>query len=279
VGVLIALLAAVAYGSADFFGGLATKRSSVLTVVLTASAFGCLTALVAGPLLRPHAPTARDVELGALMGLISGAALASLYRGLAVARMSVVAPITAVVAAIVPVAFGQFIGERPSWVVAIGIVLAIGAVGLISTSSHEDVAGQPEPMRSGIPEALLAGLGFGMAYVILSQTSRGMWPLVSARVASFVIVGGAALATRRLAVPTRHTLPPAASSGTLDMVGNILYLVSLRYTLISVAAVLASLYPASTVVLARIVLKERLGRVQWIGVACAGVGIALIAHG
>lgn len=278
MGVIFALLAAFAYGSADFFGGLATKKSSVLTVVTTASALGLGIALVAVPLFSPHPPTTRDIELGALIGLVSGGALASLYRGLAVARMSVVAPITAVVAAIVPVAFGRIVGERPSWVVATGIVLAIGAVGLISLSSHEDIGGQPEPKRSGIPEALLAGVGFGLVYVILSQTSRGMWPLVSARVASLTIVGGLALATRRLEAPTRQTIP-AAFSGTLDMVGNIFYLTALRHTLISVAAVLASLYPASTVMLARIVLKERLGRVQWIGIACAAAGIALIAHG
>lgn len=279
MGVLIALFAAVAYGAGDFFGGLSTKRASVLAVVPVSGVFGLITALAAVPLLSPGPPPPRDLVLGAVTGAIGGAAIAFLYRGLAIGRMSVVAPITAVIAAIVPVCFGVFVGERPSWLAAAGILLALASVALISSPSDRDVTGAPEPRRSGIAEACAAGVGFGLLYVVLSQTTRGIWPLVAARCVSVALVGAVALALRRFALPSRASLPPIAASGLLDMAGNILYVVSLRYTLISIAAVLTSLYPASTVMLARIVLSERLARIQWVGVACALAGIALIAHG
>lgn len=280
MGVIFALFAAATYGAGDFFGGLATKRASVLTVVPFSGLFGLVTALAAVPLLSPHPPSRSDLMLGALIGAIGGAAIAFLYRGLSIGPMSVVAPITAVIAAIVPVGYGVVVGgERPSIAVAIGIVLALGAVALVSSSSDRDVSGQPEPRRSGIVDAFAAGFGFGLLFVVLSQTSRGVWPLVAARVVSVALVAAVAIAMRQLALPSRASLPAIAASGFFDMLGNVLYIVSLRYTLISVAAVVTSLYPASTVMLARLVLAERLGRVQWLGVGCAAVGIALIARG
>jgi len=280
LGVIFALLAAATYGAGDFFGGLSTKRASVLTVVPISGLFGLAVALAAVPLLSPGAPSRSDLELGALIGAIGGAAIAFLYRGLSVGPMSVVAPITAVIAAIVPVAFGVFAqGERPSIVVALGIVLALGAVALVSSSSDRDVSGQPEPRRSGIVDAVASGVGFGLLFVVLAKTSLGMWPLVAARCVSVTLVGAIALATRRFVMPSRASLRTIAASGFFDMIGNVLYVVALRYTLISVAAVITSLYPASTVMLARLVLAERLGRVQWMGVGCAVVGIALIARG
>lgn len=279
MGVFIALAAAAVYGAGDFFGGLATKRDSVFTVVPVTGLFGLATALLAVPLLSPGAPSARDIGLGAIVGLVGAVAIACLYRGLAIGSMSVVAPITAVIASVVPVGFGLFVGERPSAIVIAGIVLAIGAVGLISSSSHEDVSGQAEPSRAGVVEAFVAGFGFGLLYVVLSLTSRGMWPLVAARVVSVASIGVVALALRRFTRPSAASLRTMACSGIFDMGGNVLFLLSLRHTFIAVAAVITSLYPASTVILARFVLAERLGRIQWIGVGCAAVGIALIAHG
>lgn len=279
MGVVIALLAAAAYGAGDFFGGVSSKREPVLIVVTFSGLCGLATALAAAAWLAPYHPASRDLVLGALAGVIGGAAIACLYRGLAIGRMSVVAPLTAVIAAVVPVAYGVSVGERPSAIVLAGIVVALAAVGLISSASREDVAGQPEPQRSGIPQALGAGVGFGLLYVVLSRTSHEVWPLVAARTVSVTLVGGCALALRRLRLPAPASRASIAWSGVLDMAGNILYLVSLRYTFISVAAVLTSLYPASTVVLARLVLAERLGRLQWLGVGCAAAGIAMIAHG
>ena len=277
MGVLLALLAAASYGTGDFFGGIASKRATIFVVVPASGVFGLATALLAAALLDPGPPPARDLILGAATGIVGAVAIAALYRGLAIARMSVVAPITAVVASVVPVAFGIATGERPGLRALCGIVLALASVALISWRSDEDVQGTPEPRRRGLVEAFLAGAGFGVLYVLLSQTSHGMWPLVAARAVSVSVAAIVALALGRFALPTRAALPAIAMCGVFDMAGNAFYLIALRHTFIAVAAVLTSLYPASTVVLARTVLGERLGAVQWWGVATAAVAVALIA--
>jgi drug/metabolite transporter (DMT)-like permease len=248
-------------------------------VVFVSGVTGLVTAIAALPLLGLRPPLPRDLELGAIVGVVGLIGIAALYRGLAIARMSVVAPITAVVAASVPIFYGVVRGERPSLSAIIGIVLALGAVALVSRSSDEDVAGDPEPQRAGLLLALLSGLGFGLVYVLLAASSRGAWPLVASR-SMFVILTGLIVWRMRLpALTVRGTTGFAVLTGVLDMGANVLYLLSLRYTLVSIAAVIASLYPASTVMLARIVLHERLHAVQWAGVACALAGVILMARG
>jgi drug/metabolite transporter (DMT)-like permease len=279
MGIVLALAAALVYGAADFFGGLASKRNVVWGVVFVSGVTGLATAIVALPLLGLHAPLPRDLELGAIVGVIGLIGIAALYRGLAIARMSVVAPITAVVAAAVPIFYGVMRGERPSLPAIVGIVLALGAVALVSRSSDEDVAGDPEPQRAGLLLALLSGLGFGLVFVLLAASSRGAWPLVASR-SMFVILTGLIVWRMRLpALTVRGTTGFAVLTGVLDMGANVLYLLSLRYTLVAIAAVIASLYPASTIMLARIVLHERLHAVQWAGVACALTGVILMARG
>jgi drug/metabolite transporter (DMT)-like permease len=279
MGILLALAAAFFYGAADFFGGLAAKRNAVWPVVFVSGAVGLAAALVAVVLFRAGAPLPRDLELGALIGIVGIVGIAALYRGLAIARMSVVAPITAVVAAVVPIAYGVLRGERPSGMAILGIVLALGAVALVSRSSDEDVAGDPEPGRAGLLLALLSGLGFGFVYVLLAASSRGAWPLVASRTMFVLCTGLIVWRMRPAVLLAPGTVRWTVLSGALDMSANLLYLFALRHTLVAIAAVLASLYPASTVMLARIVLHERLGLVQWIGVACALAGVVLLARG
>jgi drug/metabolite transporter (DMT)-like permease len=279
MGVILALFAAASYGTGDFFGGLASKRAPLAMVVWASGLVGLLTALLAVPLLSPGSPPPHDLALGAGAGIVGGAAIACLYRGLAIGRMSVVAPITAVVAAVVPVVFGVLLGERPTPLALAGIACALAAVAAISRSADEDVTGMPEPRRSGIVEAFGAGAGFGVLYILLAQTSHGMWPLVASRCVSVACAAAVALVSRRMAAPPRAIVPTIAACGFFDTSGNALYLLALRHTLIAIAAVLTSLYPATTVVLARIVLRERLARIQWAGVLLAAVGVALIAAG
>jgi drug/metabolite transporter (DMT)-like permease len=279
MGIILALAAALIYGAADFFGGLAAKRAVVWAVVFVSGAVGLATALIAVPLLGAGPPPPRDLAIGAAVGLVGLLGIAALYRGLAIARMSVVAPITAVVAAGMPIAYGVLRGERPSLGALVGIVLALGAVALVSRSSDEDVAGDPEPQRAGLLLACLSGIGFGLVYVLLAASSRGAWPLVASRSIFLVVTGLIVLWLRAPLLRPSGMLRLAALSGVLDMGANVLYLLALRYTLISIAAVIASLYPASTVMLARIVLHERLHRVQWVGVACAFAGVVLMARG
>lgn len=277
MGVLLALTAALVYGAADFLAGLATKRSAVWTVVVITSAVGLATALAFVPLLRSGPPSARDLAIGVLIGVCSGSGLLAFYQGLAVSRMSVVAPITAVLAALVPVAYGVLRGEHLSIAGFSGIGLALVAVFLVSRASDEDVSGQPEPARSGWLYGLAAGLAFGLIFVLLATTSRGVWPLVASRCINIALIGALALVTGRLSPPVRPTYWMILVAGALDMLANVAYVVALRYTLVSIAAVVTSLYPASTVLLARVVLHERLGPVQWVGVACALVGVVLLS--
>jgi drug/metabolite transporter (DMT)-like permease len=277
VGVILALGCALIYGAADFLGGLATKRSAVWTVVVLTSLVGLITALALVPLMSPGPPPPRDLVLGVFIGLASGSGFVAFYQGLAVSRMSIVAPITAVLAAVVPVLYGTFRGEHLSVFGITGIALALIAVFLVSRASDEDVAGQSEPARWGWLYGLAAGLTFGLIFVLLSATSRGVWPLVMSRVVNIVLVGGLALITGRLSRPARSTYWMILLAGSLDMIANVTYLLSLRYTLISIAAVVTSLYPASTVMLARFVLHERLGPIQWVGVGCALVGVVLLS--
>lgn len=277
MGILLAFSAALVYGAADFLAGLATKRSAVWTVVVLTSFVGLVTALVLVLLVSPGPPPARDIEIGLLIGVASGSGLAAFYQGLAVSRMSVVAPITAVLAAVVPVIYGVLRGENLSVAGFIGIALALVAVFLVSRASDEDVAGQPEPARSGWLYGLAAGFAFGVIFVLLAMTSRGVWPLVASRCVNIALIGTLALVTGRLSPPARTTYWMILVAGSFDMIANVTYLIALRYTLVSIAAVVTSLYPASTVMLARIVLHERLGAVQWLGVACALVGVVLLS--
>ena len=277
MGVLLSLIAALVYGAADFLGGLATKRSAVWTVVVLTSLVGLVTALALVPLMSPGPPPTRDLEIGALIGLCSGTGFVAFYQGLAVSRMSVVAPITAVLAASVPVIYGVLRGEHLSAWGFMGVALALAAVFLVSRASDEDVGGHPEPARSGWLYGMAAGLAFGVIYVLLAMTSRGVWPLVMSRCVNILLIGAFAFVTGRLSRPARATYWMILVAGASDMIANVTYLIALRYTLVAIAAVVTSLYPASTVLLARMVLHERLGGVQWLGVACALVGVALLS--
>lgn len=294
--VVLGLLVAIAYGSGDFFGGLAAKRTSAITVVVGSFSIAAvlLVLATAGWYLvgDPPTPTTKDLWLGAASGLIGPIALSLLYRGLAMGRMSVVAPVTAVVAAIVPLVWGLASGERPSAIALAGVAVALLAVALISGApTHED---HPEelavqPLSQVIPPALLSGLGFGAIFVLLGSTSTnsGLWPLLVARpIAVIATVSTAVLLARRSGALVRSSVLPASSAlvfvagaGTLDITANGIYLAASHTGLLSIVAVLSSLYPASTVVLARVVLGERLHRIQLAGLALAAAGIAGMAAG
>lgn len=291
---LLGLLVAAAYGAGDFFGGLSSKRASVAAVVVLSQLSG-LPLLAVLVLLTGGDPTTTTFVLGALAGAVGGVGLTTLYRGLASGRMSVVAPITAVGAAIVPVLWGLVTGERPSLPAVAGIVLAVVAVGLISRTpddapladhvADDGTVTTPEtvaPVAPYLALAVLAGLAFGTVFVLLAATGEGVgfWPLVAGRTTSITLLALGARATgRRLLPPDRRALPLIAAAGVLDVTANALYLLAARQGLLALVAVLSSLYPASTVLLARIVLRERLTPVQVGGLGLAGFGVVLIAAG
>ena len=301
MGVLLGLLAGVTYGAADFIGGLASRRSSTLSVVVISQLSGLVVLLLLLPVLPAATPSQSDLIWGLLAGLGGAAGITLLYRGLAIGRMSLVSPITAVVAAIVPLAAGLVARERPSVPALIGVAIALVAVVLISTT---EMPGEPASnaapglvgspglrntagavrtwwLQPGLIEAVLSGIGIGIFYVLIAHTSRhaGLWPLACSRSASMGILVVLALVSKRSLAPQRDSVAAIIFAGIIDMLANALFLVATRFGLLSIVAVLASLYPASTVLLARIVLNEKLSKLQLAGVACALVAIGLISAG
>jgi len=274
--VLLALCSATTYGVGDFLGGMAAKRASAAAVLLWSHLAGlCLvlgaTALVAGELNAP------DMVFGAVGGLGGALGVGLLYQALSIGPMSAVAPVTALVAAAVPVTVGVAQGERPAPAAIVGMVGALAAIVLVSAEGGGSL--RPSDLRS-VRLALGAGLGFGLFFVALSFTddTSGMWPLVAARTASVAVVGLLALGGRvRAQIPRGPARRFTAGAGALDVAANVLYLLAVREGLLSVVSVLASLYPASTVVLAWIVLRERFAPMQRIGLLLAIPAAVLMA--
>ncbi|MEV5554457.1 DMT family transporter [Nonomuraea wenchangensis] len=275
--VILATACAVVYGTADFFGGLATRRTQVLAVVALSQLAGLALVLVLLPVL-PGTVGGPALLWGLAAGLSGAAGLALFYRALATGVMSVVAPTTAVTSAALPVLFGLATGERPAFWALVGVVLALGSVLLVS--QDRSVGGEKVP-SAGLATALLAGAGFGGFFILLAMApaDAGLWPLVGARLSSVTAVTLVALAAGRALRPRdgAGALRVIVAAGVLDMVANVLYLLAQRQGLLSLVAVLVSLYPASTLLLARRVLGERLNGIQVTGVACALGAVALIA--
>src|SRR6478735_2471235 len=200
--VLLGVLVAASFGSGDFLGGRASRRAPTLTVLMVAQATAVLGAIVVCGFVGARVEL-RDIEFGALAGCVNIVGLGLLYQGLAVGRMGVVAPLTAVVASVVPVTWGILNGERPSVAVMIGAVLALAAAGLIARPPSEPQADLPN--ASGLLWSLGAGLCLGTSLVFYLQTSSasGLWPVLAARVAAFVLVALALIvvSVRRAALP------------------------------------------------------------------------------
>jgi len=288
---LLGLAVACAYGSADFLGGLGAKRSPTVVVVVLSQLAG-LGLLAAVMLVFPSGEaTATTLVLGAAVGVAGLVALLLLYQGLATGVMSVVAPITAVGSAVLPVLWGVLNGERPSVWSAIGVVIALASVVLVSRAPNAGRAEQglgdhgfqdSRPQnRRWLTSAIGAGVGFGIVFIILGSTGddAGFWPLLAARCTS-VLLAGVMLAARRTRLrPAPGDALLLIGAGALDITANALFVVATRRGLLSLVSVVASLYPAATVLLARLVLNERLSRPQLAGLGAAGLGVALIATG
>ena len=274
--VVLGLLAAACYGAADFFGGIATRRSSMSAVAILSQGAGFILLLSAFPFFHGH--FSREALIyGALGGICGGAGIALLYHALSIGKMGVVSPITAVLAAALPVGVGAFRGEHLSLWQSAGIAIALLAVVLISLSPEPD--GRLEFSTAGVKEAIVCGFFLGGFYIFLARagSGAGLYPLLSARFAATAFLLFAALVLRKSILPARATVPLVILVGAMDMTANCLYLLATYAGYLSIAAVLTSLYPASTVFLARIVLREHLAVLQKVGVAFALAGVALIA--
>jgi uncharacterized membrane protein len=281
---LLALAASVAYGAADFFGGVAARRSSLVPVIFISQGLALVLVAMLAPLLG-GVPNAPAFFWGATAGVAYAACLILLYGSLAKGQMSVVAPITGVCGLASPVIVGLLLGERPGAGALVGIVLSAGAIVLISrdaSSDHGATASQPPEGKGSARRYVLMAIGAGVAlgffFITLAQTTpeAGLWPLVAARSVTTGCYFAVALFTKqslRIPAQARHT---ALIGGALDICANSLYLLSVRGGLLSLAATVTSLYPATTVLLAALVLKEKIGRTQAFGLVCAMLAVLLI---
>jgi drug/metabolite transporter (DMT)-like permease len=274
---LLAIGSALLYGAADFTGGITTRRAGTLPVVVVSQASGLVLVVLLLPLL-PHATPARaDLLWGAAAGLTGGIGVALLYRALSIGTMAVVAPTTAVCAVAIPVLVSLVLGERPAPLAVAGIALGVASIVLVSRQRSV----QHAVRSAGVGTALASGVAIGLFLLTLAQTrsESGLWPLVTNRAVSVALFGAAAVATRQ-----SLRMPPqlgglVSMGGAMDMLANALYMLAARQGTLSVVVTLSSLYPASTVLLARAVLGERLTPWQTTGVGCALVAVALIVSG
>jgi drug/metabolite transporter (DMT)-like permease len=273
--IVLALGASLSWGFGDFFGPLKGRTLGILRVLFVAELFGLLVIAVALA-VRWKGPHDAAVLLAIPAGLSGTLGLFAYYRGMAVGAMSVVAPIAGVSAA-VPVAVGLATGERPSVVQIAGIVLALGGVGLASHERHEGES----RIAAGVGLALLAAIGFGGYFVPMhaAGTADFWWASLIFRAASFLVVLAAVLYARPSLRMSTPDLAFVSAVGFGDLLGNVLFAAASGHGLLSVTSVLASLYPIITVVLARAVLKERVGRTQQAGVVATLAGVAMITAG
>jgi drug/metabolite transporter (DMT)-like permease len=277
--IILAGLSALLYGAADFSGGIASRRSPVYAVVVVSQLFGLLLVVPAALLLRIPLPSWQDFAWGAAAGLCGAVGIAILYTALATTVVAVASPVAAVVGTVIPVVIGVAAGDRPGMYAWIGIALALPAIVLLGAGPVQPGGGGKA--RKALWMGAAAGAGFGLFFAAISRSSQdsGLWPLLSARVASILTVLLLAFATRRPLGVAAARLPLVAAAGILDMGANIAFLLASRGGMLTIAAVISSFYPAPTVLLARLVLGEKLSWQRITGIALALGGVALISAG
>ncbi len=272
-GAALSLGAAGVWGGGDFAGGIAAKRSSVFRVVAVAHAFGLLLMLLLVCVTGEHVPPWSSLGWGVIAGITDAFGVAALYKGLSTGRMGVVAPVASVITAVLPVVFGIGMEGLPGRIQLLGFTLAVVSIWLITRPDGE------LDSRRGLGLALLAGLMFSLLLISGKEAGRYavLWPLVSARAASTVLMFTIVAFSPRDLSPLRPVLIPIVLSGVLDSLANAMFIAATRHGRLDVAAVLSSLYPASTVILARFVLKEKISRTQTVGIVGALIAVMLIA--
>ncbi len=274
-GLLLALSSAAAYGAADFIGGVSARRHAPSQVVLVGQVAGALVMLATG-LVLPGDPPASDFGWALLAGVGSATGSTFLFRGLARGRMGLVAPVSAVGAAALPVLAGVALGERPSGLVWVGVLAALPGIWLVSRDTSSD---RPSRPRGALVDGAIAGAGFGILFIALAQISddAGLLPLAANQLVGAVLTLAVATGLREPWRPGRNVLGWGSASGVLGAAGTLAFMVATGTSDLGIAGVLASLYPAVTVLLAASLLGERIGTGQRTGIGICTLAVATLA--
>jgi drug/metabolite transporter (DMT)-like permease len=274
VGVVLALLTAVSYGAGDYAGGRATRLAPVWSVTASSHLLGLIGLTVVAAIVGADEVRAVDLVIGAGAGCFGLLGVVFLYRGLAGGSMAVVSPVSGVVAAVVPVITGLVSGERPGGLALAGVAIALVAILLVTRSGPVGAVS-----RESVVVAVGAGIGFGVFFVFIGAIAEaaGLWPLVAGRTVSAGLSAVVALAASHPIVPPRPARLFTLAAGALDVAANVTFLLATQHGLLTIVAVIASLYPAATVLLALTIDGERLRRVQVAGLGLAGASITLCA--
>lgn len=275
MGILLGLAAALLYGGSDFGGGLASRRFGPVRVTVVGSAVSAVLAWAALLVSGGPGPDVRAIAWGLASGLAGGAGTLVLYRGLARGQMSVVGPVSAVGAAVLPVLVGVALGERPGPVTIVGVVVALPAIALVATSG----SAARGMLRTALIDGLVAGVAFGILFVGLAQAGRGagLWPVASEQTSTLLVVLAVAVKSR---APLRMGIRAAGLpflAGAAGMAATLAYFYATHYSMLATVAVIVSLYPGVTVLLARLILHERFSSAQRAGLGLCTLAIVAIA--
>jgi uncharacterized membrane protein len=278
MGIIFGLLSALAYGTGDFMAGLGSRRIGAVLVAVIVQFFSLVAVLITVLIFRGNGPTAHALLWGAVSGVGSGIGTYALYEGLAVGQMSVVAPLSAIFAAVVPVFVGLMLGDHLSALAAVGIGIAVPAIGMVSWQGNTT---ESSNLRAGIGEGVLSGFGFALLYIGLDQagTQSGAWPLVPTQAVAIIILVPFVWQVRHRFQHWTSGTALIIAAGLLSGAANLLFLAATGRGQLSIIAVLTSLYPAITILLARIILDERWSRLQIAGLIIAAVAVVFIGMG
>ena len=279
---LLALASAVLIGGADFVGGVASRIANGIRVAAFAQVLGLAFALPLSIAYGADRLGAADVTWSLLSGVAVACGFGCFYTAMGRGLISVVAPVAAVTGAVIPVVYALARGERPGSTVLLGLVIALAAVAVVSIAPAEQHARAGAVDATVIALSLASGVFFGLFYIALSRVSEdaGLWPVTLERVAAATVLILLALALTRGPIEgVRRLLPYVLTIGALEVAATVPLLLALQRGPLAIASVLSSMYPVTTLLLAGFVLRERLSRLQYAGVACALLAVALVASG
>jgi drug/metabolite transporter (DMT)-like permease len=277
--VLFALIAAFGYGTGDFAAGMASRRWSSTAVSGAVIAVELACALIGVALFPGHGPSVRALAWGALAGVGGASGTLALYRGLAVGSMTVVATLSAVHAAVVPVLVGLALGNHLGGLAAAGVIVAIPAIALVSWEPGGGGGGGAG--RSSIAFGLLAGCGFALLFIATDRagTGTGAWPVVASQTIGTIACRPVAVRTALRERPSLRACALIVVAGILAGGAALFFLAATGRGELSIVAVITSLYPAFTILLARVLIGERWSRFQVIGLVVAAASIVLVSVG